>query len=234
MLKTLTSLDPFSLGLNVAGAVAGLTPLGPFMRSVTLYDQEKYLGNAANAANAKSVSDRIATAVADSINNGAKILQGVPFYRSGILRYGIEERSRMCDHPIEDGSVVTDHKVKEPVSFSCAMAMPEFLGGLVVDQLNEFYRESKKVMVQCATGVYMNMILAEKPTNIAPENASRPIFDLKFREVVIVTPEANGSMSDPGNIASASDADAKKNTVLSDAITSNDTVSSILGKISAI
>jgi len=230
MLKTLTSLDPFSLGLNVAGVVAGM--LSPFMRTVTLYDQEKYLANAAAAAGASGVADRAATAVANAVNNGAKILQGVPFYRSGILRFGIEERSRMCDHPIEDGSVVTDHKVKEPITFTCAMAMPEFLGGLVVDELNDFYRESKKVMIQCATGVYMNMILCEKPTNIAPENASRPIFDLKFREVVIVTPKIDGMQE--GDVASASDADTRKNTVLSDLITSNDTAAAILGKIAAI
>lgn len=230
MLKTLTSLDPFSLGLNVAGVVAGM--LSPFMRTVTLYDQEKYLANAAAAAGASSVADRVATTVANAVNNGAKILQGVPFYRSGILRFGVEERSRMCDHPIEDGSVITDHKVKEPITFTCAMAMPEFLGGLVVDELNDFYRESKKVMIQCATGVYMNMILCEKPTNIAPENASRPIFDLKFREVVIVTPKIDGMQE--GDVASASDADTRKNTLLSDLITSNDTAAAILGKIAAI
>lgn len=230
MLKTLTSLDPVSLGLNVAGVVAGM--LSPFMRTITLYDQEKYLANAAASAGASNIADRIATTVANGVTNGAKILQGLPFYRSSILRFGIDERSRMCDHPVEDGSIISDHKVKEPITFSCAMAMPEFLGGLVVDELNEIYRENKKVIVQCATGIYMNMILAEKPTNIAPENASRPIFDLKFREVVIVTPLIDGLQED--DVASASDCDTKKNTVLSDLITSNDTASAILGKIAAI
>ena len=232
MLKTLTSLDPLSLGLNVAGVVANM--LSPFMRTITLYDQEKYLANAANAAKADGLADRIATTVADSVNNSAKILQGLPFYRSSILKFGIDERSRMCDHPIEDGSVISDHKVKEPTVFSCAMAMPEFLGGLVVDELNDFYRESKKIIVQCATGTYMNMILYEKPTNIAPENASRPIFDLKFREVVIVKPVDNSSSGEVEDPLNAADGNTKKNTVLSDLITSNDTASKILGKIAAI
>ncbi len=230
MLKTLTSLDPLSLGLNVAGVVAGM--LSPFVREITLYDQEKYLANAAATAGANGVVNRAATAVANGVANGAKILQGIPFYRSSILRYGIDERSRMCDHPIEDGSIISDHKVKEPISFSCAMAMPEFLGGLVVDELNEIYRESKKVIVQCATGIYMNMILAEKPTNVTPENVSRPIFDLKFREVVIVTPQTTGQSEN--DVADAADSDTKKQTVLSDLITSNDTAAAILGKIAAI
>ena len=229
MLKTLTSLDPLSLGLNVAGLLANM--LSPFTRTLTLYDQEKYLQNAKNAANAKGLIEKVVTSIVDNTNNGAKIFQGVPFYRSAVLRFGIDERSRMCDHPIEDGSTITDHKVKEPITFSCALAMPEFLGGMVVDELNDYYRDSKKIIVHCETGIYKNMILCEKPTNITPQNAARPIFDLKFREVVIVKPVL---IWDDDSVDDPADSDTKKKTVLSDFLTENSTVAQILGKIAAI
>ena len=226
-------LNAANLVVNGAGLLASLTPLGPFNRTVTLYDQQKYLDNAAVVALQKGRVEKALVGLANDITNGAKIFQGIPFYRSSVLRYGIEERSRMCDHPIEDGSVISDHKLKDPITFSCALAMPEFLGGLVVDDLKTYYRESLKIIVQCATGVYMNMILAEMPTEITPDKASRPIFDLKFREVMIVSPRREGDAPEEG-VASVSDSNTKKQTVFSDEITSNETMSQILGKFAAI
>lgn len=227
-------MNAASVALNAAGLIASISPLAPFLRTITLYDQEKYLKNAAEVASQKGAASQAITAAVNNITNGAKILQGIPFYRSAILDFALQERSRMCDHPIEDGSMVSDHKIKEPVTFSCSLAMPEFLGGLVVDELKDYYRESKKIIIQCTTGVYMNMILSEIPTQITSDTASRPIFNLRFREVVIAIPEIQGTMNQENNISSVSDSDTKKQTVLSDFITDNEFISQVLGKISTI
>ena len=224
-------INATSLALNAAGIIASVSPLAPFLRNITFFDQEKYLENAAEIAKGDFFIDRAVTAVGTGLTNGAKIFEGVPFYRSGLLRYGCEKSSRLCEHPIESGAKIADHKIFEPIAFSCAMAMPEFLGGTVVDQLNECYYDSRKIIVQCSVGVFFNMILAEMPTNVTPENASRPVFDLRFREVVIVEPEMSGF--DSNNLLNPSNSNTKKKSVLSDVITSAELGSQILGKLSA-
>lgn len=200
------AVNVISLSLTAAGTVADILPLGALLREVTFYDQEKV-----EARSGLDFAQNATTAIAEG---GTRLFNGVPFFRSAVLNASAEQTGKLCDFPIENGAVISDHKVREPRRVSCMLVMPVMFAGQVIDQLNEYYHYSKKIIIELPTGVYKNMILESMPVSMNPEDVSRPKFELKFREVLIIEPNY-----DPGkSTENGADGDTKKTTALSDTI----------------
>lgn len=216
---------PVSIALNAAGVIAGLSNLS---RQIIFYDQEKFLSDGQYVQGALSQT----LWKADPTSDHGKIFNGIPFFRSSVLRCGVDQRARMCDHPIEEGAMVTDHKVRMPRTVTCQFVCPSFLAGYTIEQMNTYYQNSAKIVIEAPTGVYLNMILESMPANMTPENVSRPIYELRFREVLIVKPQAPG-IDSTGAIDPA-DGDTTKLTVWSDLWVSNSLVSGAMDRLSGV
>ena len=218
---------PVSIALNAAGLVAGLSSLS---REIVFYDQEKYLTEEQQVQNMSAVAKTVWKA--DPLADHGKIFAGIPFFRSAVMRLGVDQRSRMCDQPLEEGAMVTDHKVRMPRTITCQFVCPSFLAGFTISQLEQYYQSSAKIVIEAPTGVYLNMILEAEPANMTPENVSRPIYELRFREVLIVKPQSpdidSAGAVDPAN------GDTKKLTVWSDVLLDNASTSKILSKVAGV
>ena len=171
----------------------GETLRAMFSREVVLYDQAQFLAGQLT-----------------------ELLRGRETFKADALNYGDKQTSEMCDHPIEDGTPVSDHKIIKPREFTLTVALPAFYGGMVLRTLERYYKTSSKIIVKCATGVYRNMILTELPVNITPNDLERPKYDLAFREVLIVTPQTEkvnvpAAAANPGR---AEDKDTVQNTAV--------------------
>ena len=138
----------------------------PFSREVLLLDQAAFLNG-----------------------QRVEILRGTEVYKADAMKYSEKRSSEICDHPIENGTPVTDHKIIQPREFTLTVALPALYGGMVLRTLERYFLNSDKIIVKCATGVYRNMILTDKPTNITPNDLERPMYDLELKEVFIVSPE---------------------------------------------
>ena len=57
-----------------------------------------------------------------------------------------------------------------------------------VEELNWYFDTSDKILIETPTGVYPNMVIEALPSNLTPQNVSRPVFDIVFREIVVVFP----------------------------------------------
>lgn len=218
---------PVSIALNAAGIVAGLSSLS---REVVFYDQEKYLKEEQQAQNMNAVAKTLFKA--NPLADHGKIFGGIPFFRSAVMRLGVDQRARMCDQPLEAGAMVTDHKVRMPRTITCQFVCPSFLAGYTIGQLEQYYQNSAKIVIEAPTGVYLNMILEAEPANMTPENVSRPIYELRFREVLIVKPQAPGI--DSTGAVDPADGDTKKMTVWSDLILDIPTVGNVMDNLSQV
>lgn len=206
------AVNVLSLGLTLAGTAADISPLGEYFRNVTFFDQEKmerggFFKNLLSA-NVGTAQDILA-------DGGMRIFCGVPFFRTAVMNASAEQTGKVCDFPIESGAVISDHKVREPRRITATLVMPGVLAGQVVDQINYYYHHSRKIAIQMPTGIYTNMILEATPVNMNPEDVSRPKFELKFREVLIIEPNYEGVNGTPDN---AADGDTLKTSTVSDAL----------------
>ena len=218
---------PVSIALNAAGIIAGLSSLS---REIVFYDQEKYLKEEKQVQDMNAVAKTLWKA--NPLGDHGKIFGGIPFFRSAVMRCGVDQRARMCDQPLEQGAMVTDHKMRMPRTITCQFVCPSFLAGFTISQLEQYYQSSAKIVIEAPTGVYLNMILEAEPANMTPENVSRPIYELRFREVLIVKPQSPGIDSD--GAVDAADGDTKKLTVWSDLILDNSTVTSAMDNLSQV
>ena len=157
---------------------SGYSTNAPFSREVELFDQERYFAGDANA---------LILAGRDVANTAA------------YMKFGVKKPTQLCDHPIENGAVITDHKIVQQRELSLTVALPELGGGKMIEELESYLTSGQKIIVKCATGVYWNMLLIDAPTNITPNNLSRPMYDLSFREVLIVTPEIDRAATNAAN-----------------------------------
>ena len=218
---------PVSIALNAAGIIAGLSNLS---REIVFYDQEKYLKEEQQMQKLSALGKTVAKA--NPLADHGKIFGGIPFFNSAVMRCGVEQRARMCDQPLEEGAMVTDHEVRHPRMVTCQFVCPSFLAGYTIEQLNQYYNTSAKVVIETPTGVYLNMILEAMPANLTPDNVSRPIYELRFREVLIVKPQAPGI--DSTGAVDPADGDTKKLTVWSDLLLSNLSVNNAVKTLSGI
>lgn len=128
---------------------------------------------------------------------------------SGTNPYGITYidakvsiESELCDHPVEDGSVITDMSIKTPVSAIVTVAMPTFFAEKIYNQMYKMYDTKKdKIILQTKYGLYKNMVLQNMEYELEHDTVDRTKFILTLREIVEVK-----SYNEFNQIADMSDA----------------------------
>lgn len=125
-----------------------------------------------------------------AIYNGPKeVLAGNFLLSSSIMSCNVIDDSKLCEHPIESGATVTDHKFFNPVEIDIRLSLPNYIYRSVYKELRQIYEESPKLRIKTKSGWYTDMVLQGLPHEEKPENYDRIIFDLHFKEVKEVEPK---------------------------------------------
>ena len=125
-----------------------------------------------------------------AIYKGPKeVLAGNFLLASSIMSCNVIDDSKLCEHPIESGAVITDHKFFNPVEIDIRLSLPNYIYKSVYKELRQIYEESPKLRIKTKAGWYSDMVLQGLPHEEKPENFDRIIFDLHFKEVKEVEPK---------------------------------------------
>lgn len=102
------------------------------------------------------------------------------------MKASVKEEAKLMEHPLENGAVVTDHMVVQPVEIELAMT-------LTPETYRETYKEIKTLFlagailtVQTRAESYANQIIQALPHDEAPEVFDTITLTLKLKEVTIV------------------------------------------------
>jgi hypothetical protein len=103
------------------------------------------------------------------------------------LRASVKETSKLPEHPLEDGSIINDHKIINPieVEVSFFLGAGEFSG--IYQVVRQIFLTGQLVTVQTQTASYRNMTIAELPHEETPDFSDALILPVKFREVKLTT-----------------------------------------------
>lgn len=118
-----------------------------------------------------------------------EVLAGKFLLASSIMSCNVIDDSKLCEHPIESGAMVTDHKFFNPVEIDIRLSLPNYIYRSVYKELRQIYEESPKLRIKTKAGWYSDMVLQALPHEEKPENFDRIIFDLHFKEVKEVEPK---------------------------------------------
>lgn len=122
-------------------------------------------------------------------NETSEVLTGNMIFSTAILDCNVVEDSNLMEHPVESGFKIVDNKVFNPVEITIRLALPSYSYQSIYKELRELYEKSTTLRIKTRGHCYRNMVLQGIPHNETAENFDRLVFDLHFKEVMIVEPK---------------------------------------------
>lgn len=118
----------------------------------------------------------------------------------------VSEEARVMDHPVEDGSTITDHRVMLPVEVELSLLLRSPRDDYA--QLRGIYQRAELVTVLTRTSAYQNMLIQSLPHDEDPAMFDTVPLALRLREVKLV--QAQFQALPPRQVAAPRDASTRR------------------------
>ena len=111
-------------------------------------------------------------------------MQVVPKARA--IRAVIRETAKAMEHPVEDGTTITDHRIIQPVEVELSVILAGEDYRQTYQDLKTLFRTAELLIVQTATDSYQNMLITDMPHDETADMVGAVAVALKLREVKTV------------------------------------------------
>jgi hypothetical protein len=176
------NVSVFNLALNVAGIINN-------KKNVSIYTLDE-----------KGIKTDILEGKFGILSNLTNILGQSPIIENA----EIIETSKLAEHPLEDGKVTADTKVKMPTEITVKIVMPAVNYQDYISAIKEIKDNNIPLYVETKYGVFDNMQIVGIPVSLTVENISNITFTLKLREVLVAEDLSVMSYDKVANINDAS------------------------------
>lgn len=109
----------------------------------------------------------------------------------------VRENSRVMDHPLESGQLISDYKVILPIEIELPVIVTSAYYIGTYQQIKAAYLSSELLTVQTCAAAYPNMIISEMPRQEDPEKYDAITILIRFRQVQVVQPSTTGTTANP-------------------------------------
>lgn len=99
------------------------------------------------------------------------------------MRASVYDRTRLMDHPLENGSLVTDHAVRDPIEIDLPLMVKD---REAFEELRQLYLDRTLLIVQTRMASYPSMVLAEIPHEELPDSINVVPIAVRLREAIFV------------------------------------------------
>lgn len=96
--------------------------------------------------------------------------------------------SDLCDHPVETGQVITDSSIENPITATVNIVMPTAFYTKIYEQVLDYYKNKKKIILLTKFGMYKNMVIKSMPYKLQHGDVDRPVIALTLRQIMEVEP----------------------------------------------
>lgn len=111
--------------------------------------------------------------------------------------------SKLMEHPVEDGSTITDHRVILPVEIDMPLLLASEDYRSVYQSIRTLFDDCTLLIVQTRTGSYRNMVISDMPSEESADMLDAVPVALRLREVKLVKPQygtlPTSKVKDPTN-----------------------------------
>ena len=189
--------NPLVLAETVVGSVID-------QRAVVLYKQEDFkdikselfsemLNRADGTILYPTVQDYVQKQTLEELFTGVKVkylseINGFNMWGISYQDVNVDISSDLCDHPIETGQVITDASIINPVSAELNIVMPTAFYTTIFEEVMNYYKEKKKIVMLTKFGVYSDMVISAMPYKLEHGTVDRPVIALRLRQIMEVQP----------------------------------------------
>ena len=105
------------------------------------------------------------------------------------MKASIRREARLMEHPLENGSTVTDHMVVQPVEIELSMTLTPETFRETYRTIADLFHQGKILSVHTKADSYANLLIQALPHEETPEVFNTVALTLKLKEVTLVRPE---------------------------------------------
>lgn len=111
----------------------------------------------------------------------------------------VKEQSKLMEHPIETGAIITDHRVILPVEIELSLILqsPDYEN--VYKTIRSYYMNATLLTVQTKSGIYDNQVIASMPHEEDPAQYNALIIALSLKQIQIVSAQFGVTPKKPSN-----------------------------------
>lgn len=101
------------------------------------------------------------------------------------IKATVSPTSKLMSHPIEDGTVIMDHAVREPTEITFQILLVGDESRDLYKSLSNLYDKKEMITVQTRAGVYPRMVIESMPHDENAENMAVIPVVLKLKEAIV-------------------------------------------------
>ena len=116
------------------------------------------------------------------------------------MKANVYEVAQLMDHPLEDGSEVTDHIVFRPVEIEQPLMITGGDLASVFDEIRQLYLVGEILNVQTRARTYESMVIQAMPHDEQPDAADAVTIGLQLKQAVFVKTQYAGAIA-PAQVA---------------------------------
>jgi len=112
------------------------------------------------------------------------------FVNARPLKASVREVSSVMSHPVEDGTVNSDHKIDEPLSIEMTMLLTSSDFNSVYSAISSVRKEATNLIVQTRVSSFSNMIIKSMPHEETADVQEGVTMVLSLEQVTVVSATA--------------------------------------------
>ena len=109
------------------------------------------------------------------------------FTAAAVMKANVGPSSKIMDHPLEDGSPVSDYKVILPIVMELALLVDSQDFDFTYAQITDAFQDSTFLTVRTNADTFDDMVIEAMPHDETPEMYGMLAISLRLREINLIT-----------------------------------------------
>lgn len=112
------------------------------------------------------------------------------FFNASLMKANISRPSKIMDHPVEQGTDVSDNKIILQVGIELSILIDANLYLGEYDDIVDAFTDSTFLTVMTNAGVFENMVIEDVPHDESPDQYGQLALGMRLRETLIVATQS--------------------------------------------
>ena len=121
------------------------------------------------------------------------------FRNARSIKAVVKENSKVMEHPVENGSVIVDHRIVLPIEIELTLVLSSFDYQNIYKSIKQYYLNGELLVIQTRSDVYLNKIIESMPHEEDPDQYDAIELTLNFKQVQFVTAQYGVLPKQPKN-----------------------------------
>ena len=108
-----------------------------------------------------------------------------------VARVSVDDSTKLFEHPLENGITITDHEIFNPstVNIQAYIANDD---SSTLSNLENYYLSGTILKIRAANKIIDKAVISSKPFELSSSVFDKTLYNISFKEIVMVTPSYVG------------------------------------------